>query len=115
MGVIPIAIKVGTVDTLKVLNWEFNPDDRQEKKETIGGVVVQDLGRVPEGDTFSCEVDIRASDKNTFFGYWNNRTLVTVIDEAGNSYDNCRIKITSYKYVNKFPKYYHCVLEIWRV
>ncbi len=110
-----MVIKIGTVETLNVENWQFTPDDRQELLETIGGVVVQDLGRVPEGDKVTCTVNIRASDKDTLFGYWNNRTLVTIIDEAGNIHDNCRVKVTAYSYIPHFGKYYNLSLEIWRL
>lgn len=115
LGVIPTFIRIGEVTTLNVKNWEFNPDDRQTKHETIGGVVVQDLGCVEKGETISCEVDICLADKDTFFGYWINRTLVPIIDEAGNLQENCRVKIIRYKYIPHFSNYYHCVLEIWRV
>lgn len=108
-------IKIGTVQTLNVENWRFIPDDRQSTAETIGGVVVQDLGRVPEGDKITCNVKIRAADKDTLFGYWNNRQLVTVIDEAGNVQDNCRVKVLDYSYVPHFGNYYNLSLEFWRV
>ena len=108
-------IKIGEVKTLTVENWEVIPDDRQSTVETIGGVVVQDFGRVPEGDKVSCSIVIRAADKDIFFGYCNNRTLVTVIDEAGNIHDNCRVVLKKYSYVQYFGKYYNMSIEIWRI
>lgn len=110
-----MAIKIGAVEVFNVANFDIIPDDRQSKQETIGGVVVQDFGRVEEGDTISFEADINAADKEIVFGYWCYRIFVTVIDEAGNIYENCRIKVKRYRYIQRHTKYYHCVLEIWRV
>ena len=58
---------------------------------------------------------MKAADKNILFGYWNNRTLVTTIDEADNAYDYCRVKVVDYCYVQHFFRYYNLNLEIWRV
>lgn len=110
-----MVIRIGEVKTLNVENWKFIPDDRQSTVETIGGVVVQDFGRVPKGDKISCSANIRAADKDTLFGYWNNRTLVTVIDEAGNSHENCRVIVKEYSYIPHFGKYYNLTLEFWRI
>ena len=45
-----IHIRIGEVATLDTENWQTIPDDRQQQVEIIGGSVVQDFGRVPEGD-----------------------------------------------------------------
>lgn len=112
---IQIVIEIGAVKTLNVENWRVILDDRQSTLETIGGVVVQDLGRVPAGDKFSCSVNVRAADADIIFGYWNNRTLVTVIDEAGNPHLNCRVIVKDYSYIPHFGNYYNLSIEIWRV
>ena len=112
---VQIVINIGTVKTLSVENWKVTPDDRQSIVETIGGVVVQDLGRVPAGDKFSCSVNVRAVDAEIIFGYWNNRTLVTIIDEAGNIHENCRVVVKEYSYIPHFGNYYNLSLEFWRL
>lgn len=111
-----MAIKIGAIEAFNITNFDHIPDDRQTKHETIGGVVVQDFGRVEKGDTLSFEADIKAKDKAVFFGYWYNRTYVTIVDEAGNVYEGCRVRVTRHRYVSRdFAKYEHCVLEIWRI
>lgn len=109
-----IHIKIGTVTTLTVENWQTNPDDRQSLIETIGGVEVQDFGRVEEGDKFSCTVTIRAKDKETLFNYWHNRELVNVEDEGGKILENLRVIVKNYSYLTGFKKYYKLSLEFWR-
>lgn len=108
-------INIGAVKTLSVENWRVTPDDRQSLIETIGGVVVQDFGRVEGGDKFSCTVNVRAADKDVIFQYWYNRTLVTVIDEAGISHDNCRVIVKDYSYIPHFGNYFNLNLEFWRL
>lgn len=109
-----MVIKIGTVTTLSVENWKVIPDDRQSTTETIGGIVVQDFGRVPEGDKFSCSVNVSNADAEIIFNYWNNRTLVTVIDEAEISHNNCRVVVKEYSYIPYFGNYYTLNLEFWR-
>ena len=111
-----MAIKIGAVDIQQSTNFEIIPDDRQKTLETIGGVVVQDLGRVPEGDKFSCSIEIDNAGAEIIFDYWNNRTRVTLIDKAGNVYSNIRVVVQKYGYVESYEeeKIYTMNLEFWR-
>lgn len=108
-------IKIGAVQTLTVSDWEITPDDRQSLIQTIGGVVVQDFGLIPEGEKYTCQITIRVEDAETLYSYWHNRTLVDVEDAAGSIYSNVRIKVKSYRYLDGFTKYLKINLEIWRV
>ena len=110
-----IHIKIGDVETLRTENWKVTPDDRQTQIETIGGKVVQDFGHVEEGDIFSCSVTLKAADAITLYDYWHNRTLVTVRDVAGQEWENLRVVIKRYSYVDRFESHYAVDLEFWRV
>ena len=110
-----IHIKIGDVKTLTVSGWEITPDDRQTLIETIGGVICQDFGLIPEGEKISCEVTIRVEDAATLYSYWHDRTLVTVEDAAGSAYSNMRVRVKSYSYLEGFTKYLKVKLEFWRV
>ena len=76
---------------------------------------MQDFGHISQGDKFSCTVTLWASDMATITGYWDNRTPVTVIDEAGNTYSNMRVVVKGYSYLTGFKKYIKMNIEFWRV
>ena len=107
-------IRIGGVKTLSVENWETVPDDRQETVEILGGVAVQDYGHIEAGDKISCSVTVSAAGWNLIKGYWDNRTLVDVEDEAGNVWRDLRVVVKSWRYVHRFPGYYELTLEFWR-
>ena len=110
-----MVIKIGNADVLTASNFEFIPDDRQEITETIGGIIVQDFGRVPEGDKFSCSVEVTTPNAEIIFSYWNNRTLITLIDGTGNIHQNIRVLVKKYSYIDNFEdKGYTIDLEFWR-
>lgn len=113
-GVIPIAIKIGTVIPIRFENWDVVPDDRQTRFETIGGVEVQDFGHVEEGDTITCDVTLRGADAGIIFNYWHNRTLVNVEDEGGTVYENMRVVVKRYTRIKYFQQYFEAKLEFWR-
>ena len=108
-------IKIGDVKTLTVADWEITPDDRQTQIQTIGGVIVQDFGLIPEGEKISCTITIRVEDAATLYSYWHNRELVNVEDAAGSVYKNMRVLVKSYRYLEGFTKYLKIKLEFWRV
>ena len=110
-----IHIRIGDVTTLDTENWQTIPDDRQQQVEIIGGSVVQDFGRVPEGDKISCTVTVLADGWKTICEFWEKRTPVTVEDEAGNLWRDLRVVVKSYAYVDRFPRAYQVTLEFWRV
>lgn len=106
-------IEIGNVKTLSVSNWRVIPDDRQEMIEVVGGVVVQDFGRVRDGDKISCSISIRSTDVATLSGYWHRRELVDVTDEAGQVWENRRIIVKSYSYRPFFKDVFDVDIEIW--
>ena len=112
---IQIHIKIGTVQTMEVLGWSVDPDDRQTLIQTIGGVAVQDFGHIEEGDKITCTVTFHREDAPTLYQYWHNRELVNVEDEGGKIYENMRVRVKKYQYLKGFKKYLQADLEFWRV
>ena len=90
------------------------PDDRQEKIELINSVVVQDLGRVEEGDVISLQCLFRADKFEELKAIWTARTLVPYTDEAGVTIGNVRVKITEWERDRHFPNYILATFELWR-
>lgn len=99
---------------MEVKDWQVIPDDRVTLIQTIGGVAVQDFGHVEEGDKFSCKVTLHKADAEIIYNYWHNRTRVTVEDQAGNIFENMRVIVKNYSYLDGFKKYYKATLEFWR-
>ena len=112
---IPIHIQIGDAKTLTVENWETIPDDRQETVEIVGGVAVQDFGHIASGDKISCTITAWREDFLQIVDYWENRTLVDVIDETGERYSDMRVVVKSYSYIAGFKKYFKANIEFWRV
>lgn len=100
---------------MRTENWEVIPDDRQTQIETIGGKVVQDFGHVEEGDNFSCSVTLSAANAEIVLQYWASREKVTVRDVAGQEFQNMRVVVKKYRYVDRFESHYAVDLEFWRV
>lgn len=95
-------------------SWEYRPDDRQERIEVIGGVIVDDNGHVEEGDIISCTAIFSKTDwVDRIKPLWKERKLITITDEAGEERTNARIVLKSYKYYEKFPQYVVLTLEFW--
>ena len=114
---IEIHIEIGEAKTLDCEDWKITPDNRITKISTIGGNVVQNYGHVQSGDKISCKCNVSAKDAEKIFGYWNNQEKVTIIDEAGEVYENMRVLVGDYGYVSMFEKekYYWMNLEFWRI
>ena len=108
-------IRIGEVYSYRTPeSWEENPDDRQERIEVIGGVVVQDYGVIEEGKILKCQALFKVSDwENVIKNYWKNRTRVTVTDESGKEYSNVRVVYKGRQYLAKFPAYTLLTLEFW--
>ena len=106
-------IKIGNITPLRTENWQIIPDDRVTRIEIIEGIAIQDMGRVYEGDIFSCTITVPADDAKTILDKWRFRTLVTVIDPAGEEYTKMRIVVKKYSYVNRFKGYYNMDIEFW--
>ena len=115
MGAIQIHIKIGDVETLRTENWAVVPDDRQTRIDTIGGVIVQDFGRVETGDNYSCSVTVEAAGAIVISAYWQNRVPVLVRDVSGLVIPDMRVVVKKYGYVDRFEGYVWAELEFWRV
>lgn len=110
-----IHIKIGDVETLKTENWEVIPDDRQSQLDTIGGKIIQDFGHVLEGDNFSCKITVPAAGASILADYWHNRIPVDVRDPGELVYQNMRVIIKKYGYIDYFEKkYWRADIEFWR-
>lgn len=94
-------------------DWSITPDDRQEKHQTIDGVVVEDYGHVDAGDVISCTVILAYRDYEKVYNYWVQRTKVTVIDHAGNTWEDMRVVIKKDSYVEYHESYHRLELEFW--
>lgn len=96
-------------------DWRHSPDDRMAKVETMGGNVVQDYGVVDSGETITVSATFKKPEFEKLKAIWKNRTIVSVTDEAGEIWQNMRVKITAWSYVEMFPDTINAELEIWRV
>ena len=99
------------------------PDDRQELVPVVsysggafvGSVMALDNGRVALGDKLTFTgVAFDAANWATVESAWSNRSLVTVVDDAGASYSNCRVRITGYRRT-RFTGKVVADLEVWQV
>jgi len=112
--VMTMAINVGSAVSFKnPESWENTPDDRQTQIKTVGGIYVEDNGIIPDGEVVGCQAVFDAANWALIKGYWYSRTMVAVMDHAGNSLGAKRVVVKKYKYVDKHPKYYDVTLEFW--
>jgi len=111
-----MVISIGTAKSFKKPDsWENTPDDRQTMIKIVGGVHIEDNGLIADGEILSCQVVFNAVNWAIVKNYWVNRTMVEVIDHAGNALVSKRVVVKKYSYVDKFPKYYTVTLEFWSV
>ena len=112
-----MAIKVGTVNSIgRPQNWRYEPDDRQELVQTVGGVIVEDYGHIANGDKYSCSALFTTAGANTVIGYWDGRTLVDVQAQDGTIYEDCRVLIRGITQVRLHERKYKMLdLEFWRI
>ena len=108
-------IRIGDAKTLNCEGWQLTPDDRQERIEIVGGIVVQDHGLIDEGEIISCSCNLSAAEADKVFTYWKNRQKVDIVDESGNIHQNRRVIVKRYKYVDMFPNFYNIDFEFWRL
>ena len=101
----------------------ITPDDRQEKVNTTtysGGAFMPSVSVIDGGMCESGQVGsisgakFRAADWATIYGYWENRTPVTV-SFTDTTWTNCRIKLTRWTQSKKFGSVTTADIEIWRV
>lgn len=95
-------------------HYEITPDERVEKIEIIGGIVVQDLGHVAEGDAYSIECIFSSENWARFYALWEARQKVTFTDTAGKIFHNMRIVMRKYYPDRDFPQYMYATFELWR-
>jgi len=109
-------IKIGDVFSFdKPSAWQVQPDDRQVLNKTIGGVYVTDNGIIAGGEIISCTALFTAEAYVVIRGYWTARTLVTLINEKGESLANRRVLIRREERNPRFPNKYILTLEFWAV
>ena len=111
-----MAIKIGDAVSLSNPTTEtITPDDRQETMEIIGGVVVQDFGRVEAGDKISWTIQFLTPEWEKLKRYWNNREYV-VVEDVGGEVFYARVVVKSYSRLARFEgKAIEANIELWRV
>lgn len=90
------------------------PDDRLERVELIGAVVVQDVGRVISGDVVKLKCLFARENYDRLEQLWMSRTPVNYTDEAGDVWQNMIIKVTEMERDRNFPEYIFVTFELWR-
>lgn len=96
-------------------SWTITPDDRQEKHETIGGVVVEDYGVVDAGETIATTAIFNYYNYLKVLEYWRSRQKVPVIDVAGIDHGALRVVVKSDTYIDRFESFHKLELEFWKV
>lgn len=109
-------VKIGSAVSMgDPISETITPDNRQTLIQTIGGVVVQDMGRYPKGDVTSWELQFDKANWQLVSQYADNRQSVTIEDSNGETY-TARINIKSYSYVERFRNAaVTAQMELWRV
>lgn len=114
-----MAIKIGDVYTVgRVTDWTVVPDDRQSLVQLVDSPynMAIDNGYHENGNRYTFTCILSAADWATVKSYWISRTLITVINEDGETLTNCRVRITTYKARESFWTSYEDVgIELWRV
>ena len=110
-----MAVKIGDVYSMLDPEGEnITLDDRQIRIETMNGVVVQDFGYHPEGDTIEWTLQFWEKDWQIIRQYATNRTFVEVRD--GDEMFFARIVIKSYEKIKWFRNLaVKTKVELWRV
>lgn len=92
----------------------FTPDDRLEKIELIGNVVVQDMGRVEAGDVISLKCLFTRENYLRLESLWLSREKVNYTDVLGVEWQNMRLKFLEVERDRNFPEYLFVTFELWR-
>lgn len=109
-------LKIGDAEAFKrPESWAVTPDDRQEKHETINGVVVEDYGVVDAGETISTTAIFTYYNYLKILEYWRSRQKVPVIDVAGIDHGALRVVVKSDTYIDRFESFHKLELEFWKV
>ena len=111
-----VILTIGTAKAFKrPEGWKVTPDDRMVKIPILNGVVMQDNGIIDGGETLSCAMYFDLTNWATVKNYWINRTLVAVVDHAGNALGNRRVVIKDYTTVDFHPGIVKATIEFWNV
>lgn len=92
----------------------LTPDDRLEKIELIGNVVVQDMGRVEAGDVISLKCLFSRENYLRLESLWLSRAKVSYTDVLGVVWQNVRMKWLEVERDRNFPEYIFVTFELWR-
>ena len=92
----------------------LKPDDRKERIELIGAVVVQDMGRVKSGDVLSLKCLFTRENYLRFEELWKSRAMVNYTDPLGVVWENVTIKWLEVERNRDFPEYIFVTFEVWR-
>ena len=110
-----MSVKIGEAVSMGEPESErITPDDRQQTLEVIGGVVVQDYGRVEIGDKTAWTLTFAPGDWVKIKSYWTNRTIVNVQAENGETFP-ARVVVKSWQRMSRFPDHIKADLELWRL
>lgn len=92
----------------------FTPDDRLEKVELIGDVLIQDMGRVEAGDVFSVKCLFSKENYSRIEALWLSRAKVRYTDIGGDVWTNLLVKVVETERDRNFPEYILVTFELWR-
>ena len=96
-------------------SWRYAPDDRQQLIQVDGGNVVEDYGHIASGDKITVTAKFDRANFEKIYDYWDHRILVTIVDETGRTWENCRVRVISSGYMAMFPDMVNVELEFWRI
>lgn len=92
----------------------FKPDDRLEKIELIGGVLIQDMGRVEAGDVIELKCLFSRENFLRLEQLWLSRAKVKYTDTAGVVWQDVRLHFLEIERDRNFPNYIFLTFELWR-
>ena len=90
------------------------PDDRREKIELIGNVLIQDMGRVEAGDVISLKCLFTRENYLRLEALWLSREKVNYTDVLGVVWENVTMKWLEIERDRNFPEYIFVTFELWR-
>lgn len=89
-------------------------DDRAEKIPIINGVVLQDYGHIPQGDSFGLECVFSEENYNRIAELWTNSQRVNYTDSNGIVHSDLKLYFRNVRRYPKFPNYVVLNFELWR-
>ena len=92
----------------------LTPDDRLEKIELIGDILVQDMGRVEAGDVLSLKCLFSIENYLRLETVWLSREKVNYTDVLGVVWQNMTLKILEIERDRNYPEYIFVTFELWR-